>query len=195
MNVVLRLLTVFTLGGWFVAPLASAQVVSDKKIRPGKEKIVLALPEAERWRRQEIEKDVPSIRAWSYWPTRGDTAEHIVTSLETSTIDRRYYPVSARGTLSDRLMLVQGTDPGARLEILRERTHESTDDPIRGRRVSILYAIYPSDMSAPDSRVLLILAAEGPTAFHAVEASLLPAAASRETIDKWKTILENSRIE
>lgn len=176
--------------------LLSAQTVTGKKIKPGKEKIVLDLPQEGRWRSERLRKDVPSIRAWSYAPTRGDTAAMAVTGLETTTIDRRYFPVNARRTMIDKLALVQRDDPGARLEILHEQVEE--------RRMSLIYAVFPTTAvgterggvvgAPPERNVLLILAAEGPTAFHSVEIPIPAGKASHELLQEWVDVLRRSEI-
>lgn len=183
-----HVLLVILTGLWMLAgagvPLeASAQTVTSDKIRPGKEQIVLQLPKEQRWRRQRIPKDVSSIRAWSYAPRRGDTASMAVWTIETSTIDRRYFPVSARRSMTDRVAFAQNQDPGATVEILHEQIIEN--------RTSVIFALFPS---GADQEVMLVLAAEGPTAFHSVEIPILPTHASRELLSEWVAILRASEI-
>lgn len=179
----------------------SAQTLTPREIKPGREKITIQLPKDYRWDTRKVPKDESSIRAWTHHGTlRAAASTSAATAsalpeltLEVTTIDRRYYPIRAGSSVTDKLTMMQNADPMSRLDIHQNKIQEKLK--------AIIYTISPGEpgdkqSSAEDeSYVLLGLAAEGPTAFHEVLLKIPRPLASPELIAYWTNVLASSLIE
>lgn len=175
----------------------SAQTLSAREIKPGREKITLQLPRDYRWDTRKVPKDESSIRSWTYQGTLRTAAEPATAlpdlTLEVTTIDRRYYPIRAGSSVTDKLTMMQNADPMSRLDIHQNKIQENLK--------AIIYTISPGnpgdELSSVEDEpcILLGLAAEGPTAFHEVLLKIPRSLSSPELIAYWTNILSSCLIE
>ena len=172
------------IAAWLAEPIPSFA-----QIEPGKEKIVVNLPPAYRWKSKKIPKDTKAIRGTAY-TVRGKAADAAPVKLVTvTTIDRRYYPMKAEGMPEEKLAYEKSICPGAELEVV--------DTKVTDGRTAILYTIKSAKTDDGDcgSAHLITYVVEGPTALHTVELTIPDDAFTQERYKMWCDALIQSRIE
>jgi len=157
--------------------------------KPGKEKIVVALPEGYRWKSARIPKDTKAIRGTEYRVAGKNAQDAPVQTVTVTTIDRRYYPMKAAGMPEEKWEYEKAACIDAELEIVDRKEQDG--------RTAILYSIKSakSGESECGSTTLLTYVAEGPTAFHTVELAIPQDQLTPVLYKQWCDALLASRIE
>ncbi len=178
----IRILICFLMGGFFTS-WAHAQ------IKPGEEKIVVNLPSEYRWKSKKIPKDTKGIRGTAYTIRGRAAASAPVKQVTVTTIDRRYYPMTAEGSPEEKWAYEKAGCPEATLEVVDKKVVEE--------RTAILYAI--KSTKVPDgecgSTNLITYVVEGPTALHTVELAIPETQFTPEGFKMWCDALLQSHIE
>lgn len=157
--------------------------------KPGKEKLVLSLPDTYRWKSTKIPKDTKGIRSTAYTVRGKNAQEAPVQTVTVTTIDRRYYPMKAEGMPQEKWEYEKTDCPDAMLEVVDKKVVEE--------RTAVLYAIKSARLPGGlcGSAVLLTYLVEGPTAFHTVELTIPQTAFTPAVYKQWSDALLQSRVE
>ena len=172
----------------FIACLCCACFVQAQPT-PGKETIVIKFPGEYRWKSSKIPKDTKGIRGTSY-TIKGRGAETApINTVTVTTIDRRYYPMEARGMPEEKWAFEKSGCPDAELDVIDQKTVDG--------HTSILYAISATRTADSDcgSTVLLTYITEGPTALHTVELTIPQEDFTPELLEQWREALLHSQVE
>lgn len=161
-------------------------IVTFAQPKPGKESINIDLPAAYKWKKVKIKKDTKSIRGIEYSATGKNSADAPVQKVVITTIDRRYYPIKAGTTVSDKIGYTQSDCPEAKLTTVEQKTAD--------KLTSIIYLISSETDDTCGDTIFLGYAIEGPTAFHTIDIEIAKENYSETLLDEWKAIFSSAII-
>lgn len=157
--------------------------------KPGKERIELQFPKDVKWKSTKNKKDTPSIRGFTWTPQLEKEGTYPVLKVEILTIDKRYYPLSAKDNVDEKWNYRQSLCSGSTLDV-----HYQNQDE-KGLMIVYILRNPPESQEGLDKKcdppIWILLAAEGPTAFHSVEVQIPETEYTTELVQSWVEILKN----
>lgn len=162
--------------------------------KPGKEKIEIKFPAEIKWKKSKIKGESASIRQEIFTPSSSE-GDHGIIKVDVLTIDKRFYPISARETFENSWQLRQSICPNSSLDVLFQEKDE--------KGVKIIYVLQNPNSQQDSTKgeeaicqepVWFFMAAEGPTAMHTIEVHIENGKFNSEISKRWVEILKNRVI-
>jgi len=173
--------------GFILGVVGFSTSLAQAQIKPGKEKLLVQLDPAYKWKSSTEKSEFNSIRKTTFKIQGKQSIEYPIQLLELTTIDKRYYTIKARAAAMDKLKYYQSQCQEIVLDLRQQGVTENGSFVIY-----ILQA--PIDVECMD-HVFLGLAVDGPTAFHGIEIKIPKEKANAALLEQWVALLSEYKIQ